>query len=78
MSQLPLRGIDYLVERGLVGDVYAGYRAYRLGLIPSFCFVRIGRFIRVNPARLEEWIASGGITGAPPAPAEQPRVAAVV
>ncbi|MFZ5788713.1 MAG: hypothetical protein ACOY3Y_19925 [Acidobacteriota bacterium] len=66
MNPVPLRDVSYLVERGLVGDSHAAYRAVRLGLVPPSCIVRVGRFIRVNPERLEAWIAGGGAVAAPP------------
>jgi hypothetical protein len=34
----------------------------RAGILPSGVVVRLGRLIRVDPSRLEDFIASGGKT----------------
>lgn len=53
-----LQGVDWLVERmGEDWDRQRVYRALRAGLIPH---VRVGRYIRVDPARIESWIDAGG------------------
>ena len=56
-----------------------GYQMAREGILPPGVVVRLGRQIRLNEAKLEDWIASGGkcLPGGwrrkPNAPAGAPR-----
>jgi len=57
----PLRDVDLLVERGVARSRQAAYRLVREGIVPRGVAVVLGHNIRINPVRLEEWIAGGGM-----------------
>lgn len=60
-----LQSIRYLQERLGYASVTVAYSKIADGTIPPGVVVRLGRAIRINPERLEEWIASGGTTPPP-------------
>lgn len=59
MSMTALQPAAYGAER-LGVDQQRFYAMVREKMLPEGVIVRLGRQVRVNPARLEEWIAAGG------------------
>jgi hypothetical protein len=59
MSVTQLQPATYGAER-LSIDLQRFYALAREKMLPDGVVIRIGRTIRVDPARLETWIAAGG------------------
>lgn len=59
MGTTKLESVGYASERiGVSIDRF--YDLVRLGIIPAGVVVRIGRQIRINPTKLEQFIETGG------------------
>jgi hypothetical protein len=59
MNQKTLECVEYLAQRLNITEQRA-YQVVREGLLPQGVVVRLGRQIRIDPERLENFIRDGG------------------
>lgn len=59
MSSESLKSVEYAAQR-LNVSIQRAYELVREGVFPDGVVVHLGRQIRINPGRLEQFIAEGG------------------